>query len=56
MTSGPWQPSTWRGNTSGSPPNPRPRETRLSDQEAALKSLASLCHVLFNLNEFIYVD
>ncbi len=28
----------------------------LDDQQAARQALASLCHVLFNLNEFIYVD
>ena len=28
----------------------------LDDQQSARQALASLCHVLFNLNEFIYVD
>jgi hypothetical protein len=28
----------------------------IDEQEATRKALASLCHVLFNLNEFIYVD
>jgi hypothetical protein len=28
----------------------------LTDEESARRALASLCHVLFNTNEFIYVD